>query len=75
MIFGGIFGAVWISISPNLANLVQTCRDCILKNLKRGGVDQDGSGLWVQRTIQENWFEVKTQMKKCTCFENPSGSK
>ena len=40
-----------------------TCRDCILKNLIRGGVDQDGSGLWVQRTIQENWFEVKTQMQ------------
>jgi len=41
---------------PNLQRL-------ILKNLKRGGVDQDGSGLWMLRTIQENWFEVKTQMQ------------
>ena len=41
---------------PNLQRL-------IFKNLKREGVDQDGSGLWVQRTIQESWFEVKTQMQ------------
>ena len=30
---------------------------------------------WVQRTFQESWFEVKTQMKKGTCFEKLSGSK
>ena len=53
---------------PNLQRL-------IFKNLKREGVDQDGSGLWVQRTIQESWFEVKTQMQKGTCFEKLSGSK
>ena len=41
-----------------------------LKNLKREGVDQDGSGLWVQRTFQESWFGIKTQRQSGTCFEN-----
>ena len=38
-------------------------------------MDQDGSGLWVQRTIQESWFEVKTQRKLGTCFANHLGLK
>ena len=33
-------------------------------------MDQDGSGLWVQRTIQESWFGIKTQRQSGTCFEN-----
>ena len=38
-------------------------------------MDLDGSRLWVLRTIQRSWFEIKTQRELGTCFENHLGLK
>ena len=39
-----------------------------MKILKRRRVDLDGPRLWVLRTIQRSWFEIKTQRKLGTSF-------
>ena len=56
-------------------NLVQTCSEQNLKILNCGRVDLDGSRLWVLRTSQRSWFEIKTQREKDTSFVNHLGPK
>ena len=38
------------------------------ENFEKRRVDLDGSRLWVLRTIQRSWFEIKTQRKLGTSF-------
>ena len=56
-------------------NLVQTCSEQNLKILNCGRVDLNGSRLWVLRTSQRSWFEIKTQREGDTSFVNHLGQK
>ena len=38
------------------------------ENFEKRRVDLDGSRLWVLRTIQRSWFEIKTQRNLGTSF-------
>ena len=62
-------------ISPNFANMAQTCSKHILKNLNWRPVDLHGSWLRVLRTSQGNLFGGKTQRRTSGSFVNLQGSK
>ena len=66
----GIFGESFEWISPNLANLVQTCSKCSLKILNWRPVDLHGSRLRVQRTRRGKRFGGKNQDRNWSSFAN-----